>query len=80
MDNVTFAKTQLPNNLLTFVITDISPLLCVGEPIKHRTVQIELTAEQLQKLALKHRGMSGSNPIYEEISSVYLEPKEADNG
>ena len=42
-------------------------------PIEYRTVQIELTADQLDKFKLKHTGNSNGWDLYESIISVHIE-------
>ena len=67
-------KPRLPNKTLTVVIRDDSPLINAGDTPRYRTVQVELTDEQLQKLKLRYSHSSGMNLYYEEISQCFIEP------
>lgn len=67
-------KTKKPNISLTFVIADMGAFECVGEPISHRTVKIELTDEQKDKLTLKQTHHIRGDERYESISQVFMEP------
>jgi len=66
-------KTKKPNISLTFVIADMGAFECVGEPISHRTVKIELTDEQKDKLTLKQTHHIRGDERYESISQVFME-------
>ena len=65
-------KTKQPGKILTVVIRDYSPVIHLDEPVRRRTVRIELTEQQRAALALRNtHGLDG----YEEISQVILEPE-----
>lgn len=69
-------KTKLPEETkLTVVIRNLGPMFYAEEPPTHRTVQIQLTDEQLEKLRLKVTHGFGYPSIdqYEEISNCFLE-------
>lgn len=62
-------------HMLTFVITDTTPLIYAQLPATSRTVHIKLTPEQLQQLKLKWCGQSGTEEHYEQVTSVIFEKK-----
>jgi hypothetical protein len=39
---------------LTVIIRDITPAVHLGEPVDHRSIQVELTDAQARSLALRH--------------------------
>lgn len=65
-------EDKKPNGKLTFIIRDSSPLEFMLEPVTHRTVTIELTEEQINKLSLRWIG-NRDGDLYEEISTVFYE-------
>lgn len=67
-------KTRHPYGHLTFVIRDTAPFQVLEEPVTHRTVRIDLTPEQREKLLMFATGQSGGKEIWESISCVYWEP------
>lgn len=58
---------------LTVLIRDITPLIHLNEPVSHRRVTIELTAEQQQQLKLEKVGHSLGNDIFEDYGTCLLE-------
>ena len=68
------SKTILPNNKLTVIIRDDTPLLFAGDTPGYRSVQIELTDEQVKQIQLKHTGNNYGQPLYEQISHCFIEP------
>jgi hypothetical protein len=59
--------------ILTFIVRDISPLLFLNDlPVK-RTIQLELTEEQLKKLNLRWVGFDGGKDVYESLAEVFME-------
>lgn len=69
-----------PKGHLTFVVRDTAPLAVLQEPVGHRTVRVELTEEQLDRLSLRKTGWSGGGPIYESISMVLWEDEPEGSG
>ena len=70
-------KTRLPGKHLTVIIRDYSPLVHMQEPVRFRTVRIELTEDQRRQLALRWTHSSfAEDDGYEEVSQVILEPAE----
>ena len=63
-------------DVLTVLIRDAGPMINFQDPPTHRSVRIHLTDEQVDSLALQCTGTSGGNPIYEDISSCFIEPRE----
>lgn len=68
-------KDRLPNKWLTVIIRDDNPMIHCQDSPSYRSVLIELTDEQVQKMALRCNGMSGGNPIYETVSKCFIEPE-----
>lgn len=68
-----FDRNKIPDVSLRVVIRDSSPFIFMQEPVKHRSVRIELTPEQRDQLALECIGKSCGADIYEEISQAFLE-------
>lgn len=64
---------KFPSRKLRVIIRDPAPLVVLSEPVAHRSVEIELTDEQLDKLRLRNTGVSCGNPLFEDISSVFFE-------
>lgn len=64
----------LPSNILTVVIRDDSPMVNCGDSPTYRSVRIELTPDQVDKLALNKIFMSGGIAYYEIISKCFIEP------
>ena len=60
-------------HILTVIIRDDSPLVHMGEPVRNRTVRINLTAEQSAALELRQTHTLGGITFYEEISTCILE-------
>lgn len=74
-------KTKLPSDtVLTVIIRDEGPLIHLNEPVCLRSVRIELTQEQLEKLRVKHTYTINGQECYESISHCFLEAKEPSNG
>ena len=65
------------NKMITVIISNPGPFAFMQEPLTHRTVHLELTPEQKEKLKLNHVGISSGQDIYEEISSVFIEDNHA---
>lgn len=62
-----------PSHTLTVVIADPGQFYFMQEPIRYRTVQIELTSEQMGQLELGYVGSSGPIEHYENVSMVFFE-------
>ena len=67
-------RTRSPGKFLTVVIADDSRFIHLQEPVLHRSVQIELTEEQQQQLALRWTGALGKTDIFETVSRCFIEP------
>ena len=67
-------EQKTPGRILTVVIRDDSPMIHCGDSPAYRSVQIELTDEQLARIGLRWTYSSGSNDYYEEISRCFIEP------
>lgn len=66
---------KIPNLFLTVVIANDGPFIFQQEPIRHRTVRLSLTPEQLELLALRNVGTSCGKEIHESISQCFLEKR-----
>jgi hypothetical protein len=67
MDNIK------PTRTLRFIIIDPAPFYFMQEPCERRSVKIELTDEQLQRLELRKTGTNCGKPVYENISAIFLD-------
>jgi hypothetical protein len=63
-----------PSGELTVMIRDDGPLVHCGDSPAFRTVRIQLTPDQIAKLALRRIGTSNGAPMYEDISRIIMEP------
>lgn len=70
---------RVPSKRLRVVIRNDAPLIHCQDHPAYRSVEIELTADQIKLLALKCVGVTGGTPIYEDISQCFLEPDANDN-
>lgn len=70
-------EPKIPGRTLTVVIRDDSPMIHCGDSPAYRSVQLELTDEQLARIGLKWTYSSGSIDYYEEISRCFIEPPSA---
>jgi hypothetical protein len=61
---------------VTFIVADYAPFIILQEPVRHRSVHIELTQEQIEKIGLKQSGTDCGKPIIETISKCFVENKE----
>lgn len=59
---------------LTVIIRDDSPMIHCGDSPRYRSVQIELTDDQVQRLALHCVGSIAGTKHYETISKCFIEP------
>jgi len=58
---------------LTVIIRNDSPMIFCGDSPSYRSVQIELTKEQEEKLQLKYIGKSGDQEYFEDYSKCFIE-------
>jgi hypothetical protein len=58
---------------LTVIIRNDGPMIFCGDSPSYRSVQIELTDEQQEKLKLKYIGQSGGREYTEQYSLCFLE-------
>ncbi len=58
---------------LTVIIRNPANFIFMQEPCTHRTVQIDLTSEQEEKLKMQKVGRNCGQDVYEEISQCFLE-------
>lgn len=71
---------------LTVVLRDPGPMTFYQEPPSHRTVRIDFTPEQLEKLKLRKVGVMGTDgtgkpfELFEEFSSAFIELEDDDRG
>lgn len=74
MSTATRLLRKKPNNKLTVIIRDDSPMIFCGDSPTYRSVQIELTEDQVNSITLKYTSSSGKDDFYEEISKCFIEP------
>ncbi len=72
-----FMPNRLPGSTLTVVIRDDTPMIHCNDSPVYRSVSIELTDEQRNKLVLNCTGKTGGNAIYEAVSRCFIEPDES---
>ena len=65
---------KIPGNVLTVVIRNEAPLIHCNDCPSYRSVQIELTEDQVDAIALRPTHQSGRDKYYEEISRCFIEP------
>lgn len=70
---------KFPSNKLTVVIRDDGPMINCGDTPTYRSVQITLTDEQVNALALRATYASGKTRHHEEISRCFIEPEVTPN-
>lgn len=58
---------------LTVILRNISPFICLEEPVEHRTIHIEFTLEQLELLKPRKTGFSSGSPTFEQVSQCFIE-------
>ena len=58
---------------LTIIIRDDSPMVFCGDSPSYRSVVVELTKEQVERIELKKVGTSGRTEYYEQISKCFIE-------
>lgn len=58
---------------LTVIFRDDFPLLTAGDSPRYRSVQIELTDEQLEKIKRRVAGLANGKEVYENYSKCFLE-------
>jgi len=60
---------------LTVIIRNPANFIFMQEPSTYRSVQIDLTQEQVDKLALEQVGTNCGVRVYEEIAQCFFEPE-----
>jgi hypothetical protein len=63
----------LEDQKLTVLIRDDSPFIHLGGSPACRSVSIELTNEQLEKIKLKYIGQAAGKNMYESIDKCFIE-------
>ena len=66
---------RFPGHKLTVVIRDDSPLVHFGDPVRYRSVQLDLPEHMTDALKLKYKYTTNGIDYYEEISQCFIEPK-----
>lgn len=61
---------------LTVIFRDERPMMIYNDPPTYRSVQIELTDEQVRALMPRHLGNINGRDVDEEISRSFIEPDE----
>lgn len=63
-----------PCRTLTVIFRDDGPLIHCGDSPAYRSVQIEFTDEQIDKLKCAYTHSSGEHNGYESVSKCFIEP------
>ena len=58
---------------LTVIMRDEMPMIIFNDAPRYRSVQIDLTDEQIEKLKPKNVGSQNGEEIYESYSRCFLE-------
>lgn len=61
-----------PDNILKVIIRNDAPMVFCNDTPSYRSVDIELTEDQMDKIKLRHVGTSGKTKYYEDISRCFL--------
>lgn len=69
-------KTKLPQRKLYVIIRDDGPMVNSNASPSYRVVEVELTDEQLGRIALQQTWTQGTNEFYEDIDRVVINPQE----
>ena len=62
---------------LTVIFRDDGPMIHCGDSPIYRSVQVELTPEQQERLKPRPSYMAGTTQYYEAISKCFIEPEGA---
>lgn len=65
----------IPNNIVTVIIRNDSPLRHCNDTPQYRTVQLKLTDEQKYQLRLMWTDRVGKTNYFESISNMFIEPE-----
>lgn len=60
---------------LTVILRRDAPMMFCGDSPSYRSVQIELTPEQIKRIGIQVDYKSGGKTVYEDISKCFIEPK-----
>lgn len=69
-------KAIYPCRVLTVVIRDDAPLVHCGDSPAFRSVAIEFTDEQIDRLKMSYSHSHQGKHFYEEVSKCFIEPVE----
>lgn len=61
---------------LTVIIRNDGPMMLCGDSPSYRSVRVELTEEQQQKIARRRIGTQGDKALYEAISHCFIEDED----
>ncbi len=59
--------------IITFILRDDGPFCCMQEPPRYRSVHIELTPEQCEKLRLRETHTIAGKQFYETVSLCFVD-------
>ena len=65
---------------LTVILRNDSPMIHCGDSPEYRSVQIDLTPEQVAAIAPRKTGSSAGVEEYESISKAFIEPNRGIDG
>lgn len=60
---------------LTVIIRNDAPMIFCGDSPSYRSVEVDLTQEQLNQIKLKKVGVNCGSDVYENYSKCFLEEK-----
>jgi len=63
---------------LTVILRDDGPMIHCGDTPAYRSVQVDLTPEQVAAIAPRKTGSNGRQDEYESISKAFVEPNASD--
>ncbi len=66
---------KMSGRILTVILRNDGPLIHCNDSPSYRSVQIELTDEQWEKISPKRLGTLDGKPFYECLSKCFIEPE-----
>lgn len=64
---------KAPPSRLTVILRNDAPMIHCGDSPSYRSVTLDLTPEQVNRLLCRYVGSSGGVDLYEEVSKCFLE-------
>ena len=60
---------------LTVILRDDGPMINCGDSPTYRSVQVELTLEQIERIKPRSTYQVGTTDYFEQISKCFIEPE-----